>query len=58
MRIAKERTRIDYNKTQIVQESIQGIREIICSNIFKQVNESYKSISNSFVKIFPIYNTI
>ena len=58
VRIAKERTRIDYNKTQIVQESIQGIREIICSNIFKQVNESYKSISNSFVKIFPIYNTI
>ena len=58
VRIAEERKRIDFKKTQIVQESVQGIREIICSNIFKQIDDSYKLISNSYVKTMPIYNTI
>ena len=56
--ISKDRISIEYKKTQIVQESIQGIREIIISNIFKQIHESYKFISNSFIKKFTLYNTI
>ena len=58
IRTSKDRMNIDYKKTQIVQESIQGIREIIISNIFKQVNESYKFISNSFIKSYTLYITI
>ena len=58
VKTSKDRMNIDYKKTQIVQESIQGIREIIISNIFNQVYESYKFISNSFIKSFTLYMTI
>ena len=53
-----DRRNIDFKKTQLVQESIQGIREIILSNIFKQVYETYQSFSNKYIKSFTLYLTI
>ena len=58
--VQTSRNRLDiyYKKTQLVQESILGIREIIISNIFRQVSEAYKFFSNSFIKSFTLYSTI
>ena len=47
---AKKRRDIDFSKTQMLQESIQGIREIILSNMSKNILDSYKIISNNYVK--------
>tara|TARA_X000000950_G_C13881096_1_gene646903 strand:+ start:682 stop:2379 length:1698 start_codon:yes stop_codon:yes gene_type:complete len=55
---SRNRLDIDYKKTQLVQESILGIREIIISNIFRQVSETYKFFSNSFIKSYTLYSTI
>ncbi len=58
VKTSQNRLNIDYKKTQLVQESIQGIREIIISNIFKQVYETYRIFSNSFIKSYTLYSTI
>ncbi len=45
-----DRQNLEFKKSFLVQENIQGIREIIISNIFTQINEGYKKISNSYAK--------
>ena len=37
VKTSKDRVDIDFKKTQIVQESVQGIREIIISNISNEI---------------------
>ncbi len=47
---SQKRRDIDFKKTQMLQESIQGIREIILSNMSKDILDNYRTISNSYVK--------
>ena len=53
-----KRQEIEFKKTNILQESIQGIREIILSNINKSVLDGYESISNTLIKYFTLYVTL
>ncbi len=45
-----ERQELEFKRSFLIQENIQGVREIIISNIFEQIQDSYKKISNAYGK--------
>ena len=47
-----ERQDLEFKKSFLIQENIQGIREILISNIFEQIKDSYKKISNAYGKCY------
>tara|TARA_B100000575_G_scaffold284427_1_gene278447 strand:+ start:383 stop:2089 length:1707 start_codon:yes stop_codon:yes gene_type:complete len=49
-RSSLDRQNLEFKKSFLVQENIQGIREIIISNIFNQINDSYKKISDAYAR--------
>ena len=57
-RHSKKRADLEFKKHQVAQESIQGVREIIISNIINQVVEQYKNFSNTFGKSVSVYSLI
>ena len=58
IRHSKKRADLEFKKHQVAQESIQGAREIIISNIIDQAVDQYKFFSNSFAKSLSIYALI
>lgn len=58
VRHSQKRADLEFKKHQLAQESIQGVREIIISNIINQVVDKYIIFSNNFAKSVSVYALI